>query len=424
MTDVKARLLLSGYYGFGNFGDEAILRVFVDEWRKRRPGDEICVLSANPPQTVSTFGVDAVPRMSPHAVGEAIRRAHVLVSGGGGLLQTATSLRSLLYYTGIIREAKRAGRKAVIFGAGIGPLDFIGKQIVRRACADVDMAIVRDAASAALLQPLLPRVTVEVAADPVFLASKEVTPATAALLEREGLANVDERLVAVIVRKSALLDRVGAELSAGIDKLSQERGAHVIFVPMQRPHDAEAAIEVIRRCKSAPTLLGGGYDLPVMTALVSRCAAVVSMRLHALILAARMGIPFLPIPYDPKVTALSETLAYPLPPLERRASGPALFDRLWKDREKLASHLAGVVPPVAARAGVGFDRLAELAEGGQVAPDLRRVDVRVVRDLLRGDALLAHLPRLRQDLEVTTQSRGDANRQPIRHVHSSCRRRL
>ena len=363
MTGTKARLLLSGYYGFGNFGDEAILRVFVDQWRKRRPGDEIAVLSANPPQTAATYGVDAVPRMNPHAIGEAIRRADVLVSGGGGLLQTSTSLRSLLYYTGIIREAKRAGRKAAIFGAGIGPLDFIGKQVVKRTCADVDMAIVRDAASAKLLQPLLPKVAVEIAADPVFLASTATTPSAAALLEREGLTNVDGRLVAVIVRKSALLDRVCGALAAGIDRLSQRHGAQVVFVPLQRPDDAEAAIDVIRRCKSAPTLLGGGYDLPVMTALLARCAAVVSMRLHALILAARVGIPFLAIPYDPKVTALAEMLAYPLPPFDRRTAGPELFDRLWASREALATHLADAVAPIVQRADAGFDRLAHLAEG-------------------------------------------------------------
>src|SRR5438132_6598114 len=38
--------------------------------------------------------------------------------------------------------------------------------------------------------------------------------------------------------------------------------------------------------------------------------------------------------------------------------------------------------------------LAELPEGGLVAPDLRRVDLRVVGGLVRGDGLIAHLPRL------------------------------
>ncbi len=45
--------------------------------------------------------------------------------------------------------------------------------------------------------------------------------------------------------------------------------------------------------------------------------------------------------------------------------------------------------------------LAELAETGEVPPDLGRVDVRVVRELLGGDRLLAHLLGLREHLQVS-----------------------
>lgn len=371
MTEHSARILLSGYYGFGNFGDEAILRVFVDQYRARRPGDRIAVLSADPSQTASTYGVEAVPRMSPHSVGEAIRASDVVVSGGGGLLQSATSLRSLLYYTGIIREAKRAGRTAAIFAQGIGPLDFIGKQVVKRTCADVDLAIVRDEASAALLRPLLPKVPIEVAADPVFLTDVGPSDTAAATLDREGLATMQGDIVAIVVRKSPLLERVAGELAAGIDRLSAKQNVNIVFLPFQRPGDAEAAVEVIRRCKSAPTLLGGGYDLPAMTALFARCAAIVSMRLHALILAARVAVPFLAVPYDPKVAALAQALSYPLPLLARGEPGAPLFERLWSERAALKDHLATALPPMMRRAAEGFDRLAKLAEG-TVAQALKR----------------------------------------------------
>jgi len=60
--------------------------------------------------------------------------------------------------------------------------------------------------------------------------------------------------------------------------------------------------------------------------------------------------------------------------------------------------------------------LAELAEVGQVAADLRRVDVGVLGDLLRGDPRLAHLPRLRQHLEVPGQAGGDADVQALSHT--------
>lgn len=358
-----ARILLSGYYGFGNFGDEAILRVIVEQWRARRPGDTLTVLSASPVQTASAYGVAAVPRMDANAVGEAIRASDLVVSGGGGLLQNATSLRSLLYYAGIIREARRAGRKAAIFAQGIGPLDFFGKQVVKATCGDVGLAIVRDAHSAALLQPLVPRVKVEVGADPVFLASDTVTPSAHAALAREGIAETSGDIVTVVVRKSPLLPRIAVQLAAGIDNIVARRGVHAVFVPLQRPDDVEAAIDVIRRCKSAPTLIGGGYDLPTMTALLRRSAAVVSMRLHALVLAARLGVPMLAIPYDPKVSALLEELTYPLQALDRGVSGPPLFDRLWDDRAALADHLRRAAAPLARRAAASFDRLAAFAGG-------------------------------------------------------------
>src|SRR5918999_678614 len=52
--------------------------------------------------------------------------------------------------------------------------------------------------------------------------------------------------------------------------------------------------------------------------------------------------------------------------------------------------------------------LAELAEARQVAADLRRVHVRVLGQLLRGDRLLAHLARLREHLQIAREPRRDA----------------
>ncbi len=57
--------------------------------------------------------------------------------------------------------------------------------------------------------------------------------------------------------------------------------------------------------------------------------------------------------------------------------------------------------------------LAELAEGREVAADLGGVDVRVVRDLLRGNPVLAHLLGLRQNLQVAGETRSNTHRQPI-----------
>src|SRR5439155_26011504 len=62
---------------------------------------------------------------------------------------------------------------------------------------------------------------------------------------------------------------------------------------------------------------------------------------------------------------------------------------------------------------VAHPALAELPEPGEVTTDLRRVRVRVVRDLLRGDPALAHLLRLGQNLEVPAEPGRDADRQTV-----------
>ena len=92
------RVLLSGYYGFGNLGDEALLEVIVSQLRARFPGVSIDVLSASPEETARTLGIEATARWNARTVREAIAKADVLVSGGGGLLQSATSARSVVYY--------------------------------------------------------------------------------------------------------------------------------------------------------------------------------------------------------------------------------------------------------------------------------------------------------------------------------------
>ena len=355
-----ARLLISGYYGFDNFGDEAILEIFTQQWRTRRPSDSLRVLSQSP-ATSTRYGVEAIPRTSVAQIAKVMKETDVFVSGGGGLLQTSTSLRSLLYYTGLIHEAKGAHATTAIFAQGIGPLSFTGKLIVGRTCSDVDLAVVRDEASGQLLRQLVPHVDVRVAADPVFLAPTSVAETAERQLAEEGISGSGD-LVAVVVRQSRALDKIAGDIATAVDTLSTAYGAQIVFVPFQRPADVEAAVSLIRRCRTAPVLLGGGYDLPTMTALFKRCTAVIGMRLHSLILAARLGVPFVAVPYDPKIVALTESLRYPLPTLQA-GTASELVAALWSQRESLSSHLRDAAAIQERKASQGFDWLQQLVEG-------------------------------------------------------------
>ncbi len=244
------RVLLSGYYGFGNLGDEALLEVIVTQLRRRFPGITIDVLSSRPEETASAYGVEATPRWNGRAVRAAIAKADAVLSGGGGLLQSATSVRSAYYYAAILREAVKQRRRSMIFAQSIGPLDALGRFIVKRFCRGVDRATVRDARSVQLLQTLLPGTPVEQTADPVFLYDLPVDEID---LQAEGLA--PEPYAIISVRKIPALKEGTAALVRAVDALYDRHGIRSAFLPLGGVSDAEVSTNVIRACSSAPMLL-------------------------------------------------------------------------------------------------------------------------------------------------------------------------
>ena len=125
-------ILISGYYGFDNIGDESILRTLVSSLREHIPDCSLTVLSHNPTSTREKYGVEAVDRMSPVAILRAVKKCDMLISGGGSLLQDVTSSKSLHYYLSIIRCAEFFHKKVFIYSQGIGPIDRPGN---RRAAA-------------------------------------------------------------------------------------------------------------------------------------------------------------------------------------------------------------------------------------------------------------------------------------------------
>ncbi len=357
------RFLLSGYYGFDNLGDDALLSIIVGQLKTRYPHASIDVLSAKPDDTAHALGVTATSRWDQGAIRDAIAAADVVLSGGGGLLQNGTSLKSLLYYANIVRSSIRAGKQTMIFAQSIGPLDFWGKQTVREFCKGLQAATVRDERSRELLAPLVPATPVERTADPVLLYEPPETPLD---LSAAGLGPESDPLVLVCVRKTAHQSDAVAVVAAAVDRLAESHGARVAFVPFGGVPDAEVSTTIIRKCKSKPTLVAlDGLD--AVAAAIARAKLVIGVRLHALILAVRFGVPFLAIPYDPKVAGLMEDVGYPLPALwtpgdrVTPAKIDAAIDEVWRRQAELAAHLAVAAQSQRRLAERNFAVLAALA---------------------------------------------------------------
>ncbi|PTA68910.1 polysaccharide pyruvyl transferase CsaB [Deinococcus arcticus] len=269
------KVTVSGYYGFGNTGDEAIALAITRELRKY--GATPLLLSNTPAETAELYGCESEPRMQPGAVLRALRGSQVLLSGGGGLLQDKTSGRTLAYYLAIIRLGTLLRKRVVVFNQSVGPLSPRGGRQVAAALRGVTV-IVRDRGSVDTLAAL--GVRAQLGGDPALLLSP--TP---------GVTRDPMRVVVAprgdVTDATARLREVVARLKAG--------GRHVTALSFMPDHDDEAAHSL-----GADEVLST-RDPQVALDAIAGSGFVVGVRLHAVILAAASQTPFSGIAYDPKV---------------------------------------------------------------------------------------------------------------------------
>ncbi len=303
------KILLSGYYGFDNAGDEAILESVVAGIRATVENTEITILSRTPRVTAERYGCRAVQRFNPFALYRAVGRCGVLVSGGGSLLQDATSSRSLWYYLFILRIAERKRKRVILLANGIGPvLRERNRKRVRRAVEEADLVTLRDGDSLQFLREIgVTREDIQVIADPVFLLPQPEKAVTKALLERAG---VQGDFIAVSVRPvegGGFAD----ELARVCDELNRRFDVTTVFLPFQPERDVPVSREIAARMETPSVVLTECHSVMELMGVVQSCRLILSMRLHALIFAAHVATPAVGFSYDPKVEAYLRLLDQP-----------------------------------------------------------------------------------------------------------------
>lgn len=297
------RLVISGYYGFGNAGDEAMLAAILEAILEVVPDADITVISGNPGHTAANHGVKAIGRFDMFGILNAIGRCDLLISGGGSLLQDVTSKRSLYYYLSIITLATSFGKRVMLYAQGIGPLRRKrARQIVGQVLNKVTMITVRDERSKAeLLDMGVTKVPIQVTADAVLAMHPVDKTIGRRLLKPYQLSGVRYR-VGVSVRNWKQSIAYRDELAKALDRLHEELGAQVVFIPMQHPADTQEAMAIKSLMKSEPVVLERMYNTTELLALEGCMDVLIGVRLHALVFASLMEKPVVGISYDPKIT--------------------------------------------------------------------------------------------------------------------------
>lgn len=315
-----AKLLLAGYFGAGNLGDDAILKGFATGIDGL--GFQYQVLCGSPERLMRDMGIQGISKTDFPRVKDAISQCDALVFPGGSVFQDVTSIRSVAYYSKLVQEAKKSNKKVIMLAQGIGPLNrFLGKRAAASAFSAADMITVRDPSSVSVLKTLgvkhLPRVT----ADMAFLLPPVDREAGETNFGVAGMKSVGVSVRPYGKDKSKAVIRAFADL---VKLLSQNN-----YVPVLMPMDADedvAIIDAIAKVHGGKVPDLRGLKTPAQfQQRVGRMEAVIAMRLHAGILATTMGIAPMMVSYDPKVTAFANVMGLPNPPSVEGATGDRLF---------------------------------------------------------------------------------------------------
>ncbi len=367
----RPTVVVAGYYGAANAGDELILRAITG--RLARAGVQPVVASQSARAVARTHGVPAFARVDVSLAEAVVRASSAVVLGGGGLLHDYAFARSgglagmfaepalsVPGWAPLIVLAELLGRPAHLFGLGVGPLeDPDARRLAGWLAGHANSVSVRDRRSRELLKGLAgaPPV-VELAPDPVYaleLGAEPPPPAIAQLAGRWGLLVVN-------LRPWAEAEGLAGRAAQAVGAVARRHRLAVIALPMQAgealDEGALAALLTLLPGDVPRLLLPWTADPAVLAAVLGASAAALTMRLHAALLAHRVGTPCAGLAYDPKIAAHFEEADRPRACLPLDAPAEAIEQAL-EDALRAPRGRAPVLARLEGDARAGLDRLAD-----------------------------------------------------------------
>lgn len=299
-----AKLLLAGHFGCGNLGDDAIFMGLI--FGLGDANYEFTILSGNPEETFRNYGIRSVNRMDFGVVEQELAKCDALVFPGGSVFQDVTSVRSVAYYSRIVKMAKKAGKKVIMVGQGVGPLTrFFGKRMAAAAFNMADKIVVRDPMSVSALREMGVTKPMAVGADSAFLL-----PEPHGIEEASGFAVGTMRTIGIAPRPFGKDKKKAIQVFGDLARLVFQANMVPVLIEMDKNHDGPLILEI---SKAQGGKIPDLRKLPNPMQLQGRMArmdAVIAMRLHAGILATTVGVPAMMINYDPKVAAFAKMLDF------------------------------------------------------------------------------------------------------------------
>ncbi len=287
------KVLVSGYIGFNNFGDEAIFLALSSHLKSKKCS--VSALCNNENEVKKTYDVITYNYKKPFEILKAILLNDILISGGGSLLQNKTSNFSLIYYLFIIFLAKLFNKKVIIFAQGIEPIngkffEFLTKTVLKM----TNFISVRDKKSQNLLNSW--NIKTELLSDPAY-----------SLIENIKINQDKKGLIVQLRSFEGIDDKFISDLADVIAKYYQ---GEITVLSLQNEYDKDICLSFIEKLKkyNANAKFIPYQGIKETIDVLNNAKYVISARLHGLIVSYALENKCFGLIYDEKIRTLCDEL--------------------------------------------------------------------------------------------------------------------
>lgn len=302
------KVLIAGYYGQNNVGDEAIAEALTKELKRR--GYTVLMLSGDKVTSAQLYGVEAYYSRRLQDIKTAIKESDFVVLGGGSLIQDVTSTYSLWYYVGIINLCKMLGKHIYIAYQGIGPITKKKNEIFTKVTLNRCKKLwIRDEMSINKLREIgVVNPNISLSSDAAFMLTPPSPEKVSVLLAKAGIRMDDGRpLIGIAPRKWGTSDKAGV-FARIADECINRFNAKVVFYAFHKETDGKYINEICSRMSNRAYIVSDDYLPSEVMGMMGAMHLNIGVRLHSLIFSAKMRVPLLGISYDPKVDGFLDML--------------------------------------------------------------------------------------------------------------------
>lgn len=321
MASHRPEILLYGWFGEGNVGDELILSSLVGLVRQAMPSATISVMGSKPSQiaqyhshekingVISTY-VDhrprSIARTLKHGAGAVLHNLHspdaVIMATGGAL--SDWNYDSAIPIIDLINCWGRHKVPIYMFGIGAGPITKPGsQQRFFGPLSKVEVITVRDEYSKNELEKLGLN-NVRLTQDVVFAAGNLCDKKTKHYLDRS--VHTIGVVVAPVCRETPeVYERYVANLKCALSILADTY--EVTLIPFQKSYDLLLMRE-LRNSDRRIKLFEGGDDIRATLAEFEHQDLIIGMRFHAIVKSLMNRKHVIPIVYHPKCFSLASEM--------------------------------------------------------------------------------------------------------------------